>query len=215
MKMTGAIFDMDGTLLDSMYIWEHVAENYLKEQGITPPEDIEAEVRTFSYFQTAVHFINRLGLKQTPQQVVEGICRMVDRYYEESFQLKEYAREYLDKLQRENIKMCILTASQYDHAIAALTRLNILQYFDFVMTCDIAGMSKDEPEIYIQTLQKLGTDLQTTIVFEDSLHCIEAAKNAGFLVVGIYDGFSSAHTEAIKALCDRFIFSFKELCSFQ
>lgn len=207
-----AIFDVDGTLLDSMYIWENLGEMYLEGQGLTPPPDLREQLRVMTLPQAAQYFISYYRFPKSVQQVVDDICAIIDAEYRDRVQLKPGAADYLKRLHKSGARLAVVTASEYDHVRAAFRRLGILPYFDCILTCTDTGCSKAEPRIFQMAAERLGGIPAETTVFEDAVHCAETAKRAGFRVVGVYDPATGDEGAArLRALCDRYIMSYCEL----
>lgn len=211
MNFKGAIFDFDGTLIDSMKIWDSIGAAFLISRGITPPDHIESILRSMSFFQSTAYFIKEYNLSDTQQQIKDQMYQIIADQYKYTMPLKEGVLEYLEYLSQKGIKMCIATATDKELAIHALRRLGIDHYFSFIKTCDEVGKGKDDPEIYLQAASRLGIDKNDIYIFEDVLYCVKTAKKAGFKVVGIYDESSKEDAEALRELCDRYVMSFKEL----
>ncbi|SHH58587.1 haloacid dehalogenase superfamily, subfamily IA, variant 3 with third motif having DD or ED [Sporobacter termitidis DSM 10068] len=206
----GAIFDMDGTLLDSMPIWDTVAVEYLKSRGITPNDDIYQAVRSMSIQQVCGHFCSVYGLTLTQQEITDGINGMVEDFYFNRAPLKAGVPEALRRLEARGVKMCVATATDRYLVEAALARTGILRFFDRIFTCTEAGAGKDEPDIFHQALDFLGTGAGGTVVFEDALYAIETAKAAGLRVVALYDASAADQQDKIKKRADCFYQSFEE-----
>ncbi|MDF2613268.1 MAG: putative hydrolase [Clostridia bacterium] len=211
MIFKGAIFDLDGTLIDSMAVWKHIGAEFLLSHGITPPEDIEAILKPMSFYQSAQYFMEEHQINYTPEEIMEMVYKQVADKYRETIPLKEAVKEYLTKLRQKEIKMCVATASNKELAAYALKRLGVLHLFDFIITCDELGTGKDEPHIYSEAARLLGIDKRDICVFEDALYCVRTAKSAGFKVVGVYDEAYKMDREELIRRCDHFIMSFKEL----
>ncbi|ODU56137.1 MAG: hypothetical protein ABT01_04560 [Clostridium sp. SCN 57-10] len=202
MEITGAIFDMDGTLLDSMHIWENVGADILRALDITPRDDLREQLRPLSLMQAAEYLIAEYGVQCTVAQIVEIVNGNLEYQYREVVLPKPGATELLEKLRAKGIPMCVATATARHLALAALTRTGLLPYFKGVFTCAEVGKGKDSPAIFLRALDCLGTEKKTTLVFEDALFAIETAKKAGFPVVAIYDASAAAQQEEIRALSD-------------
>lgn len=209
MKMTGAIFDMDGTLLDSMPMWDNVGQNYLHSLGVEPREDLREILRPLSLYQAAEYMREAYGLTLTSKQIMAGINRRIEQRYFTELPLKPGVKKLLEGLRQRGVSMCIATATDRYLVEAALRRVGVLDYFDFVLTCGEVGFGKDRPDIYKAALRRLGTDKSTTYVFEDALYAIETAKQADFPVVGVYDKSASGAIERIRSSCDCFVLSFE------
>lgn len=206
----GAIFDMDGTLLDSMIIWDTVAIDYLQSQGIKPCDDIYEAVRSMSIQQVCEHFCSAYGLKLTNEEITRGINKMVEDFYFNRAPLKPGVTQALEHLYQAGIKMCVATATDRYLVEAALKRTGILNYFEKIFTCTEVGSGKDKPDIFLQACGYLGTDICDTVVFEDALYAIKTAKESGFRVIALYDASCDTKQDTIKALADRFYNTFIE-----
>lgn len=205
------IFDLDGTLIDSMYIWNEAGRNFLIKNNITPPKNLEEIFKTMTFTESAQFFINKLGLKLTVDEIINGIIYDVKDLYLTSVELKPGVAEFIKKCDSSNINMCILTSSELDYIIPCLKKLKIFDYFKEILTCTNLGMSKSSPEIYIKASEKFKFKISETAVFEDALHCIESSIKAGFFTIGVYDETTSNEVEHLKNICNKFIYSFEEL----
>lgn len=211
--LTGAIWDLDGSLLDSMSAWDHVGENYLRLHGYEPEPDLNEIIATMSLHQAADYFIEHYGVKQTRDELIKGAVEIVDDFYRYEAQLKPHADQFLTQLHQAGVKMCIATATERSLVEAALKRCGILDYFSEIFTCSSVGTGKDEPAIYREALKFLGTDRSNTIVFEDSLHALTTAKKDGFYVTAIYDEHEE-HPEEMQRLSDCYIADYSRLDDF-
>ena len=204
------IFDLDGTLLDSLLIWDNIAANFLKRQGVIYPENIQEIITPMSYSEAAAYFINDLGVKLSPPEIFSTINQMVEDQYKYYLQLKPFAMEFLEKAKAKNYQMTIATSSDHELTRQALKRLLILDYFQFILTCEDIGKSKSSPEIYLSSAESLGYKPREIIVFEDALHCVKTVKQAGFQTAAIFDPHWQEDIEDIKKHTDYFFQSFKE-----
>ena len=196
--LKGAIWDLDGTLLDSMSAWDHVGENYLRSQGIEPEPDLDEAIAAMSLHQAADYFIEHYGVKQTHDELIKGAVAIVDDFYRYDAQLKPHVAELLAQLHQAGVKMCIATATERSLVETALKRCGVLQYFSEIFTCSSVGAGKDEPTIYREAMKFLGTDRSSTMVFEDSLHALTTAKNDGFYATAVYDDHEENQEEMIR-----------------
>lgn len=194
----GAIFDLDGTLLDSMPAWFGVCGEYLRQQGIRPRADVDEAVRTMSLPQAAEWVREAYALPDSAEDIADGALRMMERAYFDTIPPKPGAAPLLRRLHDAGIPMCVATASDRRLAQAALERLGLLPYLGEIFTCAQLGVSKDSPEIYEAARQYLGTSKAHTVVFEDSLHAAATAAKAGFPVAAVYDESSAADREALR-----------------
>lgn len=206
-----AIFDLDGTLLDSMPVWKNLGKNYLLSRGVKPPENLLNILKTQTLEESADYFRKYLGLSGTVEEILNGIHEMITREYAETIQAKPFVRDYLEKLHTYGQKFCVATATPAKLAVLALKRLGLLQYFSFVLDCGEAGSGKNSPDIYLQAANRLGAPMEACTVYEDALHAIKTAKTAGFYVIGVQDVSASQDEAEIELLCDRYIRSYQEL----
>lgn len=206
----GAIFDLDGTLFDSMNMWNSIAEDYLKSRGIKPDEDVREAVRAMSIQQVCEHFCSAYGLTLSQEDIAAGINEMVEDFYFHRVTLKDGAAEALRRLKSRGVKMCVATATDRYLVEAGLRRTGISEYFDRIFTCTEAGAGKDEPDIFLQALNSLGTDIKETVVFEDALYAVRTAKAAGFPVAAFYDESARHQQDELRKLADWYFTSFTE-----
>ena len=201
---TAFIFDLDGTLLDSMGIWETIGADYLTARGITDfPADLSEHLRAMSLMEAAEYFIEQFHLSHPPQQICNDIDEFIQDKYKYSVTLKDGVKEFLHK--HKDKKMCVATATDHHLVEAALKRLGIDEYFQFIITSGQVGNSKQFPDIYLQAAQRLGADIIDCVVFEDALHAMETAKKAGFYTVAIHEPTFDKELDKIKQLADQFV----------
>ena len=211
MKIKGAIFDLDGVLLDSMFIWDTLGETYLKSQGIKPRDDVRETLRPMSLFQAAEYFRDEYGIIDSVQAIIDEINCLVEHFYFELVETKPGVIDFLDKLKKNNVKMCITTATDRFMVDAALKRNGIEHYFDKVFTCTEVGHGKDEPDIYYQALDFLSLKKREVFVFEDAFYAIKTAKKAEFSVVAVNDSTAQGQQNEIEKLADVYITTFQDI----
>lgn len=204
MVITGAIFDMDGTLLNSMDYWAIASSEYLISQGITPFSEcdkhfLEDGMRV--WYDTAVS----KGLCADYQSVSDGIYAIMDKYYNNDVKLKDGVYDMLCRLKDKGVKMCLATATDRAYVVKILTRLGIIDFFSEIFTAKEVGLGKRHPLIYHKALEFLGTDPSTTYVFEDAYYAINTCHQNGIKVVGVYDKNVYASKEKIISLCDYYL----------
>lgn len=210
MKMEAAIFDLDGTLLDSMPIWQGLGENYLLQKKLKPAPGLQDALKTMSLPQAAQHFQSAYGLREDEETIIGEIETLIADLYRYEIPLKAGAAEYLQTLQERNVKMCIATATERNLAESALERLGIRKYFSTILTSSEVKAGKEDPLIYQRAFEQLGAPFVQTVVFEDALHAIKTAAAAGFRVVGVHDETAAQDRERIKALTEQYIYSFSD-----
>lgn len=210
-EMKGAIFDMDGTLLDSMHIWRTKGEDYLRARGLEPRAGANEATQYMSMAQIAAYFRKEYGVRDSERQIIDDLNRMVEEQYFHAVLAKEGAPEALERLARRGVRMCVATATDLPLVEAALRRTGLLPYFSAVFTCTGVGAGKDRPDIYCRAREHLGTAMSETAVFEDALYAVKTAKRAGFYVAGVYDYWEREKWDEIQAVADICIHSFSEL----
>ncbi|MDO4615949.1 MAG: HAD family phosphatase [Lachnospiraceae bacterium] len=209
----GAIFDLDGTLLDSMWIWDQIDIEFLAKRGIQEvPKDYQETIATFGAEKTAVYTIERFGLKDKPEDLVREWLDMAHDYYANHLQLKEYVYEYLCFLHEKKVPMAVATSSDIALVKPCLERTGLLPLLDTVLTVRDIGRGKQFPDIYLEAAKRLDCVPEECLVFEDVLEAATTAKNAGFPVVGVAENrCPQASAELLKQQADHYIESFREL----
>ncbi len=210
-NIQGAIFDLDGTIFDSMHIWSEIGLLFLKNKGIEPPSGVEDEFVKMSMTQAAEYYIKNYDNNATVMDIVNDVNKLVEGFYFEEVIKKEGTAEFLGFLKNRGVKMCVATATDRHLVERALERNGILHYFSEIYTCSSVGAGKDSPLIYDKALEHLGTPKENTFVFEDALYAIETARKAGYKIVGINDVSEKADPETVKALCDCYIYNYSEI----
>lgn len=196
--MRGAIFDLDGTLIDSMPYWENAAEVFLQTLGITPKPNLNKTVSSMSLKESSEYIRKEYSLCMSCAEIINGINKTIEGYYYNDIPLKPGAYEMLKSF--SGIKKYVCTLTSYHLAEAVLKRNGILKYFDGIISAADLGIDKNSDKIYKLTLEKLNTPKKYTYIFEDSAHSAKAAKSGGFTVIGVSDAGTS-HKE-IEKICD-------------
>lgn len=207
-RINGAIFDLDGTLIDSMPWWENLGENYLIARGKTPHPDIRRHFKRMTLEQSAVFLREEYGLAESVDAICRGILDGIEHAYRDSIPLKQGVVEMLDAFDEAGVRMCVATATERHCAEAALARLGVLERFSAVFTCSEAGASKTEPLVFEAALAHLATPREATLVVEDSLHAIETAHAAGFPTAAVFEPSAASEAHAIETLADVYLQTF-------
>lgn len=206
-----AIFDLDGTVLDSTDIWTEIDLEFFAERGMELPEGYGKTIAPMGFERAAEYTVNTYGLEETPQEVVAVWNKMSHDKFKNDVKLKPGAKEYLEHLKSRGVVLCIATASQEDMFMPALESNSISHLFDYVTTLKEVKMGKGFPDIYLKAAEKAGFAAEECIVFEDLLAGVKGAKDGGFYTVAMYDKNSQKDIEKIKITADKLIYSFKEL----
>ena len=209
-EFKAAIFDLDGTLIDSNSVWEKIDRKIMSDRGIKVSHEVYNKMTSMSY-EDAAEFMRSLGVNDTVEELIKEFNELAVYEYRNSIFLKDCVREYLDKLKREGIKTAIATASPKILYEPVLRHNGIYSSFNAFCCTDEVGRSKDYPDIYLYAASKLGAAPEECIVFEDVLKGIVSAKNAGMYAVGVYDKYSSDDIVTIRSMADKYIYSFAEL----
>lgn len=207
------IFDLDGTLLDSLGAWEHSGTNFLRTQGINPPEGLDEKLAQMSLMDGARLVKKMFGLPQPPEELLRLTLLPVRQRYFTDIPAKPGVPEMVRYLRAQGIKLCVATASDRELAEAALKRLGLWNSFDFIITCDEVGIGKRSPAVYEAALKKLGTSKARTLVVEDALYALETAKKAGFPAAAIAEEHAAGDQPALQRAADYYIRSF-DRCTF-
>jgi HAD superfamily hydrolase (TIGR01509 family) len=201
-NIKGYIFDLDGTLIDSMPLWYNVDRIFLTEHGITPPENISEIVKKMTVEQSSKYFLDTFHLKISQQEIIDRIEEIVAQNYRDTIPLKSGILELLNYLDSKSIPYGVATATYRTLATSCLERLGLLARIKFLETCSEIGKGKEFPDIFFKCADSLGLPPESVAVVEDSLYCLETAKEHGFYTIGMYDSSSSSDWDSIQKVCD-------------
>ena len=210
MNITGAIFDFDGTVFDSMHIWKGVKFQFFDRIGLVLSEEQREEFKNLFLLDAIELAKTRFDLKMTDKELFNEFFSLIKEKYLADTEPKNDIIEFLEKLKAKGVKMGIATATGEPALIAVLEKFNMLHYFQEIYSTYTVGASKTEPKVYDVVLNELGTEKQTTWIFEDALYAAKTAKKAGYKVVGIHDK-SEPEQEELKNLVDIYINNYSEL----
>ena len=203
-----AIFDMDGTLIDSMGFWKNLATEYLSARGVAEiPGEILERIRPMTMSESAALFQREFGLTGDPEAEMNA---MMDAHYRNDIPLKPGVREYLENLHRQGVRMCVASATAEPLMESCLTRLGVRQYFEFLLSCETVGAGKRSPLVYHEAARRLGASPGEIAVYEDALYAVQTAKVAGFHVIGVFDSGSAGNWQTIGKLADEIIINWEE-----
>ena len=203
-----AIFDMDGTLIDSMVFWKNLATEYLTSKGILQiPADILEQIKPMTMSESAALFRREFGLTG---DVEAQMNEMMEDHYRTDIPLKPGVWEYLENLHRQGVRMCVASATAEHLMESCLTRLGVREHFEFLLSCETVGAGKRSPLVYHEAARRLGAAPREIAVYEDALYAVQTAKAAGFHVVGVYDDSAAGSWQAIEQESDEVILNWEE-----
>ena len=210
----GAVFDIDGVLLDSLGIWRDLGRRYLERNGRQAAPDLSRTLFSMSMEQGAEHLKTHYALSAAPEEIVQDLEKMLRDFYFYEVPAKEGAGELLELLKRNGIPMAAATSSPRAHVENALARTGLLSYFSRIYTTTEVGQSKHSPRVYQTAAGFLGAKPWETLVFEDSLYALRTAAAAGFYTVGVFDAMGEpdqAGMQETGKLYLRSLWDFKRL----
>lgn len=210
-NIKAAIFDLDGTLIDSMWVWSKIDYDYLSMRGIPVPLDLKDNIAHLSFDDTARYFKDRFNLNESLEEIKRQWNDMALHEYTHSIILKDDARDFLCFLKSLGIKIGLATSNSRFLLEKVLRKNGIYEYFDVITTTDEVSRGKNFPDIYLLTAEKLGVNPKACIVFEDILPAIIGAKAAGMTVVGVHDLASEHQIEDICKIADLYIRKYSQL----
>ena len=205
-RISGAIFDMDGTLVDSLVIWDtfwrEISRRYLDGAPYKPDEHTEREMRTHVLVDSMKIFHENTGIGASDEEIIELGRDIFYRFYRDDVGLKPGVYEFLQYLKSRGVKMCIASATAPDQVRVVLEKCGIADLMEGVISCTDTGIGKEEPDVFIRAHKFLGTPKDETWVFEDSIVALDSATRADFNTVGIYDkyGFDLDRLEALSTV---------------
>ena len=209
-SVSGAIFDVDGTILDSMEMWRTTGSRFLRKCGVTPPPDIDRLMFQITLEEGASLFGEKFGIEGTPEEIKARVLQMVRDDYRYRLSCKPGVVDVIRELYSAGIPLCVATATDRELILPAFERLGLLPFFREIFTCGELGVSKRSPDIYLQAAERLGTPPEKTLVFEDVLHAVRSAASVGFPVVAIYDKNAEPEKETIRTIASLYLDSFAD-----
>ena len=206
-----AIFDLDGTLIDSMWVWGKKDEDYFKNRNMNLPSNLKNQIEHLSFDETAVYFKNNFNISDTIDEIKKEWIDFAYVEYLNNVKLKPGVVEFLSLLKTMKIKIGLATSNSKSLLEAALKSNDIYHYFDSITLTDEVSRGKNFPDVYLLAAQKLGVKPDECIVFEDILPAIKGAKAAGMKVVGVYDDSAKDQRDDIISHADMYIIEYNEL----
>ena len=209
-RIRAAIFDYDGTLLDSMKMWHTIPSSYARQQGKEPVMEFDEQAKYLSLDESAAEFQKMYGLTYSIEEICQQVQDMVYNFYKDELPMKPGALEILEDLHANGVRMCICTMTPAAMILAANERLGISKYFEAVYSCSDYGIGKDTPEIYHMAAEDFGIDPSEVAVFEDMVVAVETAQKAGYYTVGVWEDENRKDWERVKASADLVLNDYSE-----
>lgn len=213
MKINGAIFDLDGTILDSSWVWEQIDKDFLGKRNIPIPEDYMEIIVAMSFEDTATYTIERFGLNETKESVLAEWNNMAYEAYKSKVKLKPGAKYLLEFLKDKKIPIGVATSNISYLYEPCLKNNGIFEYFDVFVEVDKVGVSKDFPDVYLQCANKLGVKARECMVFEDIVSALTSAKKAGFLTTCVWESVWQYDKEMLNKCADYVVYDLSEAIS--
>lgn len=207
-----AIFDLDGTLIDSMPYWEKIDIDLLTARGIQfdPVATTEA-TKAMSIPEAIRYWQEHFGVRESVEELTAEVGRRICKAYAEDVPIKPHVYEYLDHLKEQEVRMCIATSSQLEQVEVVMRRLDLWDRFEFVLTAPQVGRGKDFPDIYLEAARRMGAKPEECTVFEDTLAAVQTAAKAGFHTVAVADVCGAAAAEQISAAAECYVLDMGQL----
>ncbi len=205
------IFDVDGTMLDSLKIWKEIDVEYLARYGLPMDEDLQRHIAGISIRQTAVYFREKLGIDEPPEKMIADWNEMAEDKYRHEIEAKPGALELIRRLDKKGIRMAIATSNSRHLTSITVKRHGLLDIMNVIITGEDIFNGKPAPEIYLTAAERLGALPSECLVFEDTPEGITSAKGAGMRVCAVYDDLTAPVDDFKKENSDYYIYSFEEL----
>ncbi len=205
------IFDLDGTLIDSMEIWRQVDIEFLGARGIELPDDLQYLIEGMSFSETAEYFRDRFHLDQNIDEIKAEWNDMASEYYKNKIALKNGAKDFLDLLVKRGHKIAIATSNSRDLVDHILKKHEIHCYFHTIRTSCEVPRGKPYPDVYLKVAEDLGVNPENCLAFEDTLAGVMAAKAAGMKVIGVADQTSYCSKDKILELVEEYVLDFNDI----
>ena len=201
-----AIFDFDGTLVDSAGYWQRTEREFLDRHGISGDlSEILEKIKPMTVPEAAREFIERYALSETVEEISDQLYSVMIRCYREEVPVKDGAAAYVEALAKRGVRMCVASATAADLMQECLDRAGIGHCFEFVISCLDVGAGKLQPDIYYAAAKRLEADPSEIAVYEDAPYALRTAKNAGFYTIGVYDQSAAGHWEEVQKIADETI----------
>lgn len=210
-KTEAVLFDLDGTVVDSMWIWKDIDIEYFRRCNIPMPADYQKEIEGFSFYETAVYTHDKYIPWISVQKLMDDWNEMAMEHYANIVKPKEYVRDFLDILKSRNIRLAIATSNSRALCLATLDNNNLTGYFDSILTGEREGAGKPSPDVYLASAKAVGVIPCRCLVFEDLVNGIIAGNSAGMTTVAVHDDYSLYQWDEKCRIARHSIMSYKEI----
>ena len=210
-NIKACLFDMDGTLLDSMHIWKDIDIEFLERFGYELPPTLQREIEGMSFRETACYIKDRFHLPPSIEEIMNIWNEMAFQKYSEEIFFKEGAFEFVKMLKEKGIRTAICTSNSRELVNAVAEHLGFLPYFDTIITSCEVGAGKPAPDIYLEAAKRVGVAPEHCLVFEDIVTGLTAGKRAGMKLCAVEDVYSADQKEAKKAMADYYVENYLDL----
>ncbi len=205
------IFDLDGTLIDSMHVWKQIDIEYMDNKGLELPDDLQTAIEGMSFTETAMYFKDRFGIEDTIEDIKLEWHEMAKHHYRHKIYLKEGVEDLIALFKNKGLKLGIGTSNSHTLTKEILRKHGIYEYFEAIVTSCEVEKGKPQPDVFLKVAELLNVSPEQCIVFEDTYAGVLAAKRAGMKVIAVEDEASLPNKEEIIKLADKYISSFIEV----
>ncbi len=210
-EIKAAIFDFDGTLVDSMYVWSKVDKEFLEARNIEVTDEYTDKMRSMFFETAAAYTKETYGLSESVEEIMNVWLDMARTEYAENVRAKKYAAEYIRYLKTRGVKIGMATSNNPYLLKPCLEKNNMNGLFDAICYTSEVGVNKSNPDIYLYTAEKLGVRPQECVVFEDIIEGLKSASQSGMKTIAVYDSSNDEYLEEIKSTADKLIHSYREM----
>lgn len=208
MNFEAAIFDLDGTLLNSMDVWEKIDITFLSRRGLPVPPNYMTEICARSFEEAAQYTIELFELSESVESIIKEWNAMAEYEYAHEVSLMPYVHDYLLHLKTSHIKLAVATGLPEELYKPCLINNGVYELFDFLCSTDQVQKGKEYPDVFLFASDGLRISPQKCIVFEDVLPAVKSAKKAGMITYGVYDKYSAHNELEIRAIADGYLYDF-------